>query len=284
LLKTPEKKEFDGGPSKTDLVGMIKELESTARHAEAGISDLVTRDPFKSLFAVDGDLRSQIEESIRSGGYDRTQPVIVWTEGGCVIDGHTRLEAAAAAGLETVPVEYKSFTDEEEVLSYVFGLQFRRRNLSDADRLSFLVRFFNNAVGKSPESEKRGKGRPKNQFNREDVAALMSVSLGTAQKYVNVISSGDAHLVARVLGGDISINKANSVLAARNSKDPGRQPSNVWRAKKFAAIVGDIVKEMKADADKYTCEDAITRLLGRLAEERLISQKTYAKVVGQGAG
>jgi len=57
---------------------------------------------------------------------------------GEVLDGHTRLLAAQAAGIEDVPVAWKSFASEDAAVAYAIHCQRDRRNLTGADILRWV--------------------------------------------------------------------------------------------------------------------------------------------------
>ena len=58
-------------------------------------------------------------------------------------NGHTRLQAAIAAGIDDVPVVLRAFFDEDTAVEYAIHCQRDRRNLSDAD----MYRWIAEAVG-----------------------------------------------------------------------------------------------------------------------------------------
>ncbi len=93
----------------------------------------IIRPPFSDLFPPKPLVLDAVVEAMTTYGYDQSQPIIFWDEGQVVTDGHTRLRAAQEAGIEDVPVHYKSFDTEEEALSYAIHLQRNRRNLTDAE-------------------------------------------------------------------------------------------------------------------------------------------------------
>ncbi len=103
------------------------------------VADVQTAEPFKSLFIVSDEMLNSIVESMRVGGYDKNQPIIIWQEKDVLIDGHTRLKAALQVGIDTIPAFYASFNDEEAVLDYMYSVQFNRRNITDGELLTIAV-------------------------------------------------------------------------------------------------------------------------------------------------
>jgi len=102
----------------------VSALESVAR------SSLRTRPPFSDLFGINPTVQKAVAASMRERGFDPAEPVVVWREAGVVIDGHTRLAAATAAGVAEVVASFQSFPDEWSALAYAVHRQRDRRNLS----------------------------------------------------------------------------------------------------------------------------------------------------------
>ena len=73
-------------------------------------------------------------------------------------NGHTRLHAAIAAGIDDVPVVLRAFFDEDTAVEYAIHCQRDRRNLSDADILRWIAE-----VDKRRSKQERAAmaGRPK---------------------------------------------------------------------------------------------------------------------------
>ena len=98
--------------------------------------NLKTAEPFKSIFPIRDSVLSEIIDDMTVNGFDSGHPIVVWNM--TVVDGHTRLKAATAAGLETVPIICRQFDDENEALEYAIRCQSNRRNLTDGELLQCL--------------------------------------------------------------------------------------------------------------------------------------------------
>ena len=98
-----------------------------------------TGEPFESLFPVDAHTLDAIAKDMELHGYDDAHPIVLWDEKGVVVDGHTRLQAAIAAGIDDVPVVFRAFWDEDTAVEYAIHCQRDRRNLSDADILRWIA-------------------------------------------------------------------------------------------------------------------------------------------------
>ena len=97
------------------------------------IADIEVRAPFKDLFPVDPVILAAISESIQQNGFDGSKPLDLW--GTVLVDGHTRLQAAVACGLETVETFSHEFPDEDAALEYAIRNQRDRRNMTAGDIL-----------------------------------------------------------------------------------------------------------------------------------------------------
>lgn len=177
---------------------------------------LRTATPFMDLFPVKLSTLGAITESMEEIGFDPAEPIVIWD--GMVIDGHTRLGAALAAGLREVPVVEKDFADEDEALQYAIKRQRDRRNLTDTDLLrclDVLDRRKNQTAGlmrgpvASPEvTEIQGTyDEPKGRS-----AGITAEILGTSKTKVEraraVLDHAPEELKAQVLAGEKTINAA----------------------------------------------------------------------------
>ena len=182
------------------------------------LKDIKKGPPFISLFPIKDDVKTSITQDMKKNGFDTSQPVIIWREANILIDGHTRCAAAESAGLIQVAAIFKSFNEVEDALRYAYGLQFKRRNLTDADKFHFAETYLNN-VGQ--EAKKSG-------WKKKELATILSVSVGTAQKYISVISRAPEKEKVAVSSGEKSINTVyNSLLNKEKSKsNPVKQSSS----------------------------------------------------------
>src|SRR5262249_12425265 len=96
-------------------------------------SDLATRPPFSTLYAIDPDTLAAVQESIERSGFDPAHPIAVWREKQVVVDGHTRLQAARNLDLMTVPICELDFATECEAKTYAVRHQRARRQMNDAE-------------------------------------------------------------------------------------------------------------------------------------------------------
>jgi hypothetical protein len=99
--------------------------------------EINTHSTFESLFPINPSVLAKIEQDMRDGRYDVSQPVILATWEGqeepVCIDGHTRRQAAINVGIEEVPVWIHEFDTQEEAIEKAIKLQSNRRNMADAE-------------------------------------------------------------------------------------------------------------------------------------------------------
>ena len=108
----------------TDEIGVI---------VQASPQDLSVCPPFSTLFPIDKRKLDAITQSMREDGFDPSRPINVWRQGSIVVDGHTRREAAIAAGITDIPVCFHDFHDEDAAVVYAIRAQVDRRQLTDAE-------------------------------------------------------------------------------------------------------------------------------------------------------
>lgn len=180
---------------------------------ELQISELVRRDPFAKVFPIGATILDSIESEMRSTGFDRTQPVIVWEteEGYLLIDGFTRTKAAEAAGLKSVfaivlPDDY--FKSEPDAIEYMIRLQFHRRSVSDDMLLAAAENFQPNKT--------RGEGREAEQFARR-----YGIGRATANRVLAVAKRAEENDKSEIRAGTATINQIYNQL--RDAEEPTRK-------------------------------------------------------------
>ena len=182
------------------------------------LKDIKKGPPFVTLFPIKPEVIASITQDMKKNGFDTSQPVIIWKEANILIDGHTRCAAAESAGLTQVAAIFKSFDEVEDALRYAYGLQFKRRNLTDADKFHFSEIYLNNV----------GQQAKKSGWKKKELSAILSVSVGTAQKYISVISRATEKEKDAVRSGEKSINTVyNSLLGKEKIRNrPVKKSSN----------------------------------------------------------
>jgi ParB family chromosome partitioning protein len=102
----------------------------------ASLDDINIDPDISGVFKIDERVLGEIVDSIREGGFDKAQPLVLWKGKGVIVDGHTRYAAAVRLGLESVPVVEKEFDTLQDAMLYTFERQAVRRNLTSAELIS----------------------------------------------------------------------------------------------------------------------------------------------------
>lgn len=193
------------------------------------IDQLVTKSPFKDLFPVDGATLCAITESMTQDGFDASKPVDVW--GQVVIDGHTRLQAARAAGLSEVETWAHDFADETDALEYAIHNQRNRRNLTAAE----IVR----CVAALDERKQQGEridlapqGAKLPGKSAEKTADLLGVSPRTIERARVVNDHASAATKQAVEQGKLSLTAAAQKTQHERREAAQLQPPEPKRASK----------------------------------------------------
>ncbi len=169
---------------------------------------------FKSLFPINKSVQETIEASIRKEGFNEEFPLVIWKEKDILIDGHTRLAAAKATGLKTIPVSYKSFKEKQDAIDYALTLQFHRRNLQDSDLFSFILTLDTDNLP--------GPGR-----KQERLARICGISTTKAVRILKVKKECTESQKAKILEGTLSVNSIYNKLAkSRNHVNPRKKSSH----------------------------------------------------------
>lgn len=166
------------------------------------IWSLKTAEPYVNLFPIQEQTLADIIEDMSVHGFDTGHPIVVWDM--IVIDGHTRLRAAQACCLETVPVVCRQFTDEESALSYAIRCQSHRRNLTDYELLMCLEKLdWRKCAGRycKNSTERRGK-------SAEFVAETLGISRTKVERLRAIMTYGTDDIKKLLHAGEYSICRA----------------------------------------------------------------------------
>jgi protein gp37 len=191
------------------------------------IADIEVRAPFKDLFPVDPVTLAAISESIQQDGFDGSKPLDLW--GTVLVDGHTRLRAAVACGLETVETFVHEFQDEDAALEYAIKNQRDRRNMTAGDILRCVAAL---------DQRKTVNGRPPKTVSRDTVspgpsanhtAELLGVSPATVNRARAVNDHATPETKQAVETGEMSLAAAAQKTRAEKREveqvDPPKRAS-----------------------------------------------------------
>ncbi len=180
------------------------------------VQDVTIAEPFKSLFNINNDMLNQIANSMKSNGYDRNHPIIIWKEKGILIDGHTRVQAAKIAGISHIPAFYATFADEEAVMDYMLSVQFNRRNITDAE----LITLINRVIDRY--SKKYGEGSRSQFLNKQ----FMGLSESKAKKAVVVLENANKTMLSKIQKGMLTISSAYEIIRKNREELRIKVPAN----------------------------------------------------------
>lgn len=193
---------------------------------------LKTAEPFCNLFPIRPTVLSEIIEDMNKNGFDACHPIIVWNM--TVVDGHTRLRAAAAAGIETVPVICRNFANEDEALEYAIKTQRNRRNLTDWELFQCLQKLdFRKKVGRPEKSSSVPQGN-----TSKLIAATLGISSKKVEKLRAISDYGTDEIKEALRRGEYSINGAYQAVMAPRRKQPKSLPDA--DAEAVHAVMADI--------------------------------------------
>jgi len=171
------------------------------------ISHIKTEPPFSTLFSIGDNTLADIVKSMQVNGYDDAQPVVIW--GDVLIDGHTRLKAAAQIGLEEIPVSEKYFTTEDEALDYAIGRQRERRHLTDAELARCLAELDKRREhGGNRRSEDFKAQRCALKKSSAESAALLGISARKVEQIRTINDHAPEEIKKALDSGEKTVNKA----------------------------------------------------------------------------
>ena len=213
---------------------------------------LRTAPPFSDLFPVKMATLGAITESMEQGGFDQAEPIVVWDD--LVIDGHTRLGAALAAGIPRVPVVYHDFEDEDEAIQYAIKRQRDRRNLTDNDLLRCLDvldkrKDRSNNFNADPKAPHGALDEPGGK-SADTTAELLGTSTRKVERARAVLDHASDDVKAQVLAGEKSINSAYNETKATPPRAPRPKPADTGEVEELRQRVADQVEKLKVQADE----------------------------------
>lgn len=193
---------------------------------------LKTAEPFCNLFPIRETVLAEIIDDMNKNGFDAGHPIVAWNM--TIVDGHTRLRAAIAAGIEMVPVICRRFADEDEALDYAIKTQRNRRNLTDWELLQCLQKLdFRKKVGRPEKSSSAPRGN-----TCDIIAATLGISAKKVEKLRAISDYGTDEVKDALRRGEYTINGAYQAVMAPLRKQPKSIPDA--DAEIIHAVIADI--------------------------------------------
>jgi hypothetical protein len=145
----------------------------------------------------------------------------VWREPMLVVDGHTRREAAIAAGITDIPVCLHDFSSEDEAVVYAIKAQTERRNLTDAE--VYRVTLEIDRRMKSGERTDLASSEARSHKSAEDTASKIGASRAKVEAVRTIEDHADKFpdIKDDVLNGKKSIRMGAREVSDRKRKDRG---------------------------------------------------------------
>jgi protein gp37 len=192
-------------------------------HTTLKVSEIVKREPFLSLFPINPVVLRGIIENITEFDFDDGKPIHVWREFPTVytlVDGHTRLEAAIACGMETIPVSVYEFDDEDAAIDYAIASQRNRRNLTDAEQIRH-VAFLDQRRGQGTRTDIT---QPcvKLPPSSHSTAELLGISPRKVEQIRTVLDHAPEPLKEAVKLGETTINAAYNETQERRKEEKSK--------------------------------------------------------------
>lgn len=233
----------------------MKLVNSDTPIVQVPVWTLRTAEPFCNLFPIRATVLSEIIDDMNKHGFDACHPIIVWNM--TVVDGHTRLRAATAAGLVMVPIICRHFTDEDEALEYAINAQRNRRNLTDWELLQCLQKLdFRKKVGRPEKSSSVPKGN-----TSKLIAATLGISVTKVEKLRAISDYGTDEVKDALRRGEYSVNGAYQAVMAPRRKQPKSLPD----------ADAEIIHAVMADIHARLNEEQIRKLVKALQIELAIN-------------
>ncbi len=193
------------------------------------IAEIRTHQTFEQLFPIRAELVNKIEQDMREGKYDLSQPVILATWQGqeepVCIDGHTRLKAAINAGIEDLPVWTHEFDSEQEAIEKAIKLQQNRRNLTDADITVCVAALDSRRIRGGDRRSDEAKSKASSDAienspskSATETAELLGISTTKVERTRSLLNHGDPETIDEVKKGKKSINRATKEIREKRRK------------------------------------------------------------------
>jgi ParB-like chromosome segregation protein Spo0J len=202
------------------------------------IEEIKTHATFESLFAINDELLAKIEQDMRDGRYDFSQPIILATWEGqeepVCIDGHTRLKAAKKIGIEEVPVWLHEFDTEQEAFEKAIRLQRNRRNMTDAEITACIETLDKTRPRGGDRRSAEAKSKASSDAieksaskSAKETADLLGISTTKVERTRALIKNGDPEILEAVKNGEMSSHKAYQETKKNRSKtEAGKSMKN----------------------------------------------------------
>ena len=221
---------------------------------------------FLGIFSMsedEGFLESLTPDMVRTG-YLETERVVLGLWPGLVqpvlIDGHTRVQAAIAAGIPRIPYVVVAFPDEIAALRYAMSLQCKRRPRKDdvifrfVERYDTLIQRGGDRRSSGKKSKPPGGGFETHRSPSARLTAdLVCCSSRKIERVRTILRHGTPEIHDAVKNGKMTINKAYNLVikkpvVRRRSGDIKLKP---WTLAALKELGGSIEDHVEAAVKRY---------------------------------
>jgi len=218
---------------------------------------------FKSLIPpLTPEEREQLEQNIISAKKCH-DAIVLWD--GIIVDGHNRFEICEKHGIEFEVVDLPLET-REDVKVWILENQLARRNINDATRIDIALRKKELLKKKAKLNQSRPRGKKgsskvsKPDFKEIDVQKILAteadVSVGTFNRYTQLLKKAPPDLLAQVKSGKLKIGTAHRIMETKKHLHNA--------GKKYEYIADVLAASSKEDA--HTIYVGLKQLLQTLSE------------------
>lgn len=219
---------------------------------------------------------------VREGCRD---PLVVWKQGGLLLDGHNRLDICTRLGIPFI-TRSVSLKNRDAARLWLFDNQLGRRNLTDIDRIALAAK--REPLVKATVTKNRGRRTdlPQNSAEgsraaetREVAAAAAGVSHDTFTKGKRILEQGTPELVDAVRNDEVSIHAAAQIAELPPDEQRG------------VILSGDFKNAAKSGANRRTTApgndewgtpqeviDAVRKVLGNIDVDPASNTWSQARV------
>lgn len=174
---------------------------------------------FQKLFPINESDLGNIVESMKKKGFLKHQHLLVATiieeDMTILVDGHTRLKAAIAAGIDEVPVYEITAETRKEAKIACYEMQLFRRNLSDGQKLMAIeaMDVLKNPGRKASDSPAEPSGK-----SAERLGEQLGMSTRQVEKGRAILASGDEETIEKVKNDEMSFSAGYDKVKGKSKK------------------------------------------------------------------
>lgn len=201
----------DGDGKDEDEDEVYDEPVATETIEHARIADLPGDLPHKDAMPrLNNDDRARLFESVAKHGV--REPITTYGPRSYVLDGHHRLEAAIAAGIDTIPIRHVDDLDEAAARRRAIECNLERRHLADFEKYDLAEHIVAEEEGRSRRAAAAGKSAGGRTAER--IAKKLGMSKDSVKRAKVVKEQGSPELKEQVKSGQKSLKAAAAEITA----------------------------------------------------------------------